>query len=416
MNGCFSYQKSAPVAAQRTTKGSDFSEMYNPGVSAVNPQITAFVSSSSEANVFFRIKTRELKNVLANPLEEEVGIYVKYFLRSSSDFHLLDTCSMRFNFNVSSGEYVYGNFNVKLKSSMRYKLVVDFVNSHYNIRKRLLLDIKNEPGFNDNKYLLKTLDDEVLFSNVVVAGQPVCMLASNDMQGAIDIEYYLSKKFVPVPPYLNVQGRLRTDPVSGANAPDSIFKYNFGDTVVFDLPGFYALGATPKNEKFGIVVTENKTFPMVTTLDAMKEPIRFVATDKEYAIIDSAQNLKQGIDVFWLGLSKDEKSAKEQVRVFYNRVALANTFFSYTMEGWKTDRGMVFIMLGPPSIVNITPTSEEWTYGSEQSGTVFTFDNFSGLKNDFSLLRSNTYTSVWQQVTTTWRSGKIFTVTKLNNE
>ena len=79
-------------------------------------------------------------------------------------------------------------------------------------------------------------------------------------------------------------------------------------------------------------------------------------------------------------------------------------------------RGMIYIMLGPPTVVNITPTSEEWSYGSGQQSVVFTFENYSGLSNDFSLLRSNTYQSIWQQVTTTWRSGKIFTVSKLNNE
>lgn len=416
MNGCFSFQKTTTSPSQRSTKGSDFSEMYNPGVSVVNPQMTAVITSASKAEVYFRIKTRELKNVMANPEEEEIGIYVKYFLRNSSDFQLVDTCSFRFNFNIATGEYVYGHFNVKLNSCVRYKLVVDFANSRYDIHKRLLQDIKNEPGFNDCKFLLKTLDGGVIFSNVVVAGQSVQMFASSEMLGPIDVEYYTTKKFVPVPPYLNVQGRMRNDYVAGAVAPDSVFKYNIGDTLVLSRSGFYALGATSKNEKFGIVVSDNKTFPMVTTLSAMKEPISLLATERECAIIDSAQNLKKGIDAFWLRLSKDEKAAKEQVRVFYNRVALANTFFTNTMEGWKTDRGMIFIMLGPPTIVNITPTSEEWTYGSEQSGTVFTFDNFSGLRNDFWLLRSNTYTSIWQQVITTWRSGKIFTVTKLNNE
>lgn len=415
LSGCYSFQRNA-TNIMRPNRGSDFSSMYNPGLSVVNPQATAFISTPTTAEVFFRVKTRELRNAVANPLEEQIGIFVKYYLRNANDFQLVDTCSMVFDFNVSNGEYAYGHFDVKLQAGMKYKLVVDFANSRYNIHKRVLLDIKNVPGFNDDKFVLKTQNNEVLFSNVVSAGQSVCMQTCTETVGQIDIEYYRPQKYLPVPPYLNVSGKLRTDPVSGVNAPDSIIKYNIGDTLTLMLPGFYALGSTQKNEKFGIVVSDNATFPTVTTLSAMKEPISLIASDKEYALIDSAQNVKRYIDAFWLSLSKNEKAAKEQIRVFYNRVALANMFFSNTIEGWKTDRGMVFIMLGPPSIVNITPTSEEWTYGSEQSGTVFSFDNFSGLKNDFSLLRSNTYTSVWQQVVTTWRSGKIFTVTKADNE
>ena len=415
MSGCYSFQKNATTMS-RSNKGSDFSAMYNQGESLVNPLVTAYISNPTTADVYFKVKTRELRNALANPLDDEIGLLVKYYLRNASDFHLVDTCSLHFNFNVSENEYVYGRFNVKLQAGMKYKLVIDFSNSRYNIHKRLLLDIKNDPGFNDNKYILKSQDDEVLFSNVITSGQKISVQTCTETTGSIDVDYYPMQKYIPIPPYWNVQGKLRTDPVAGASAPDMLFEYNIGDVICLTEPGFYALGSMQKNEKFGIVVTDNETFPTISTLAAMKEPISLVATEKEYAMIDSSQNLKKSIDAFWLGLSKNEKAAKEQIRVFYNRVALANTFFSNTVEGWKTDRGMVFIMLGPPTIVNITPTSEEWTYGSEQSGTVFTFDNFSGLKNDYSLLRSNTYNSVWQQVVTTWRSGKIFTVTKADNE
>ncbi len=390
------------------SSASDFSAMYKPSSSVVNPQVTAYISSDSEADVFFRIRTQELKNALANPLEKEINIYVKYYLRTASDFQLADTASMRYTFDVSSGDYVYGRFKVALVNKVAYKLVVDFVNVNYDIRKRLLCDLKNTPGFNDDKYVATANSGEVLFGNVIPVGKSLVLTAGADCNKSVDIEFYSEKSYVSLPPYLS-------SPVKAPNLPDSIFRYTFGDILRIDRAGLYALGTTSKNEKFGIVATDNQSYPSVTKVVDMLEPLKLICTDKEFARIDSSENIKKSVDAFWLGLSKNEKNAKEQIRVFYSRVALANMFFPSSIEGWQTDRGMLYIMLGPPSIVNITPTSEEWVYG-DTNGLLFTFENTSGLRNDFSLLRSNTYQSVWSQVLTTWRSGKIFTVSKLNNE
>ena len=390
------------------SSASDFSAMYKPSSSVVNPQVTAYISSDSEADVFFRIRTQELKNALANPLEKEINIYVKYYLRTASDFQLADTASMRYTFDVSSGDYVYGRFKVALVNKVAYKLVVDFVNVNYDIRKRLLCDLKNTPAFNDDKYVATANSGEVLFGNVIPVGKSLVLTAGADCNKSVDIEFYSEKSYVSLPPYLS-------SPVKAPNLPDSIFRYTFGDTLRIDRAGLYALGTASKNEKFGIVATDNQSYPSVTKVADMLEPLKLICTDKEFARIDSSENIKKSVDAFWLGLSKNEKNAKEQIRVFYSRVALANMFFPSSIEGWQTDRGMLYIMLGPPSIVNITPTSEEWVYG-DTNGLLFTFENTSGLHNDFSLLRSNTYQSVWSQVLTTWRSGKIFTVSKLNNE
>ena len=410
LSGCFTLPQNNATsnAVQPKSNASDFSAMYNPSSSVVNPQLTIAVVSENEADVFFRIRTQEIKNAIANPLEKEFGLYVKYYLRRADDFHIADTASMHFSFNVSEGEYVYGHFKIEMKEKIRYKLVVDFVNMHCNVRKRLLGDINNTPGFHDNSYILKSLSNEVLFSNVVRSGQSVRVLGPRN-KVSVDVEYYAYKPYVPLSPYWSSS-------VKSASIPDSIFRYSFGDTISFDAPGLYALGTTQKNEKFGIVVTKNHMYPNVTTVTDMLEPMKLICTGREYELIDSSSNTKKSVDAFWLGLSKNEKNAKEQIRVFYSRVALSNMLFASSEEGWRTDRGMIYIMLGPPTVVNITPTSEEWSYGSGQQSVVFTFENYSGLSNDFSLLRSNTYQSIWQQVLATWRSGKIFTVSKLNNE
>ena len=218
LSGCWTFQRDvSPSSTASRSSATDFSSMYNPGASVVNPQIKAYVASDTEADVFFRIRTQELKNALANPLEKEINIYVKYYLRSSSDFQLADTSSMRYTFDVSTGDYMYGRFKVSLADKTSYKLVVDFVNMRYDIRKRLICDLKNTPVFNDDKFIAKTTSDEFLYNNVVPVGRPLVLYRGADCGTTVDVEFYGEKKYVSLPPYLS-------SPVKSPNVPDSIFR------------------------------------------------------------------------------------------------------------------------------------------------------------------------------------------------
>ncbi|MCF0206530.1 MAG: GWxTD domain-containing protein, partial [Bacteroidales bacterium] len=406
LTACFMQQRAHSNVVKPTNKGSNFASLYNPSASVINPQISTFITSSNSAICFFRLSTREVKNAIANPEESKIELVIKYFVRDAADFQLLDSSVMHFNFGLQN-EYMSGQFPIRLAQNKRQKVVVDFSNSKYKIHKRLLADIKNTEEFNDDKCLIRTSRNEPVFSNVFPKGQSLRIIVQN--ADSVKIEYYKTGKFVSLPPYLSA-------PNQTLQAPDSIFNYVFGTDLHLRESGFYAIGSTKKNEKFGVVASENSNFPAISNISDMVEPLALIATQKEMDAIYSASNLKQAVDAFWLGLSKSEKSAKEQIRVFYNRVALANLMFSSNTEGWKTDRGMIYIMLGPPTIVNISPNSEEWTYGDELNGAFFTFENYSGIKNDFLLHRSNSYQAVWSQVLKTWRSGKVFTITKQTNE
>jgi GWxTD domain-containing protein len=60
----------------------------------------------------------------------------------------------------------------------------------------------------------------------------------------------------------------------------------------------------------------------------------------------------------------------ELMEEYYRRVEIANQNFGTFQEGWKTDRGMVYIILGPPNEVERHPFEQDskpyevWTYYS----------------------------------------------------
>jgi GWxTD domain-containing protein len=92
---------------------------------------------------------------------------------------------------------------------------------------------------------------------------------------------------------------------------------------------------------------------------------------------DKTEKIKRFLE-FWK--KKDPSPNNEENEVFdeyFRRVAYANEHFSSYIEGWKSDRGMVFIMLGPPNNVDRHPFEydskpyEIWEYYNLNRSFVF---------------------------------------------
>ena len=104
--------------------------------------------------------------------------------------------------------------------------------------------------------------------------------------------------------------------------------------------------------------------------------------------------------------------------------------FTSHLEGWKTDRGMISIIFGPPSYIRKTKSAEIWYYGQQSnsnlnaynslndpmriqsSGLKFTFDKVSNpfSMNDYELDRNYSYKSSWYRAVESWRKGKVYIV------
>jgi GWxTD domain-containing protein len=107
-------------------------------------------------------------------------------------------------------------------------------------------------------------------------------------------------------------------------------------------------------------------------IDEAVDEMVYIATNKEMDYINDAKTKKEKLkrfDKFWK--KKDPNPSTEENMVYnqyYGRVAFANEHFSTYIKGWKTDRGMVYITLGPPNTVDRHPFDvdskpyEVWDY------------------------------------------------------
>lgn len=97
----------------------------------------------------------------------------------------------------------------------------------------------------------------------------------------------------------------------------------------------------------------------VGDLDLAIEQLVYTAESKEIDEIKSGSTLeekKKRFYEFWK--KKDTNPATERneaLEEYYGRVEFSNQNFSHYREGWKSDRGMVYIMFGPPNAVDRHP-------------------------------------------------------------
>lgn len=107
----------------------------------------------------------------------------------------------------------------------------------------------------------------------------------------------------------------------------------------------------------------------------------YIASPEELSYIEDAKDRKEQTDrflAFWK--AKDPSPNDEANAVFdeyYRRIAFANENFSHYMEGWRSDRGMVFVILGPPNNVDRHPFEydskpyEIWEYYDLNKSFIF---------------------------------------------
>jgi GWxTD domain-containing protein len=155
-------------------------------------------------------------------------------------------------------------------------------------------------------------------------------------------------------------------------------------------------------------------YPKVQEVKQLIESLAYLATTAEYEELKNSTNQKLAVDNFWLDKAGNVDKARELIRVYYNRVFFANYYFTSFKPGWKTDRGMIFIIYGPPQSVKVSPNQEKWIYYKNNFTTTvtFTFDHTPSpyAFDNFTLQRADTYDTYWRQAVDTWRRGNIYLI------
>ncbi len=104
----------------------------------------------------------------------------------------------------------------------------------------------------------------------------------------------------------------------------------------------------------------------------LDEDVRWIITDEERSAFKQLSNDEerdQFIEAFWLRRDPTPDTIENEFKEeHYRRIAYANEHFAAGIPGWKTDRGRMYIMYGPPDEIESHPSGGTYDRPMEEGG------------------------------------------------
>ncbi len=177
-----------------------------------------------------------------------------------------------------------------------------------------------------------------------------------------------------------------------------------GGDVVLEGVGLYFIQADTLRKNGVFINVFEEDFPRIKSPIPMILSTRYITTKAEIAGMLGAESQKNAVDEFWLNRSPNKNFAKELIKTYYTRVQVSNREFTTYKEGWKTDRGMIYVVFGKPDEVLKARGKEVWIYDQTRNRTSMRFE-FRKVDGQ-TLLNRNAYLKRgWDMEVYDWRRG-----------
>lgn len=289
------------------------------------------------------------------------------------------------------------NFNISMRS-------FDLNPGKYLIRTSIEDRESKKPYASENIFTVKDFSTKPAVSDMMFIAKQTVIQGSNKILPNITRDITAQKEGIPLffEVYSNDSRNIKIEFDISLSDKKIIFSdtlsrnIDSGKTQIFhtvnpkDLTlGSYLLSLNLKDENGGAISSSFKSFvsrwaglpSTIIDLDKAVDQIVYIATSSEKKYIEKAENREEKVKrylEFWK--KKDPVPSSDENEVFdeyYRRINFANDNFSHYVEGWKTDRGMVFIILGSPNNVDRHPFDydskpyEIWEYYELNKSFVF---------------------------------------------
>ena len=272
------------------------------------------------------------------------------------------------SFDLSPGEYMFRSAYEDKDSRKTYAkedvVNVRDISSNFALSDIMLVEKRTNEG-GDNKILPNI--KKVISTRK--GGLPLFYEVYSDTSSTFKIEYDISEKGNTVISYKTTKQMSKGRNQIFYTLPDSSLEMgNFNISIVLKDIEDNELASTKQS-----FISRWVGFPSTAKdLDEAVDQLVYIASPEEMSYIRKGETRDEKIlrfKEFWK--KKDAVPSTEENEVFneyYRRIAFANANFSHYIKGWKTDRGMVYIILGNPNNVDRHPFEynskpyEVWDY------------------------------------------------------
>ncbi len=404
---------SCSSSSKTTTEKWNLSSIYNPSKSTLHPSYKIFHNSQNTSLLYLKVYISEL---FFQPVGEkgasvsEVGI--EYALNETDGKSLVLADTGHYNYTIQkegAGQFFLSQIPIKAETGKSYRLKVimrDKLRKNFNLS---FLEVEKRPETGEQFFNITNIERIPVFKNIVTGNNAIRIYHASPASGKLFISYYKNNDTpYPKPTYAVVD-----DPYV-YNRYDTLYVVDYSQNTALSLAyeGLYYIQFDTLSDE-GVSITKfNEGFPKVVTAEELVPPLSYITTTPEFNRLMTSTNKKIAADKFWIKAAGNTDRAREMIRIYYNRVYYANYYFTNTKPGWKTDRGMVYIIYGAPHNLKKTPDSEIWYYYIKNNTETisFTFDykpTKFGL-NQYTLERSENHAWHWQEAIYSWTNGKIY--------
>jgi GWxTD domain-containing protein len=254
-----------------------------------------------------------------------------------------------------------------------------------------------EPNFPTTGYL--TVDGVPVVGPFLKVNTPTNVVAEGN--GKI-VSFYSDNFPAAVPGFSEGMAK-----VAKGMTVDSTFSVDISAPLTFSKTGLYLL-QNDTTATTGIAFRVEDDYPRLSKIESLADPLIYICTKQEFARIKQAKGDKKAFDRVILAITQDTERARNFMRSYFRRVELANQFFTSYKEGWKTDRGMIYIIFGPPDQVFKFADREVWSYKNNLYKITFDFVKSSTLfdPENYVLIRDRKFQETWYEVIDLWRNAR----------
>lgn len=399
---------------------SQFASMYNPSEFSLNADYRLYHISDNMTSMFIRLFPKEL---LFNQANEEaeyralVGItYVIYELGENREIVARSdstTFQIKLDRKDEANTAFFSSRVLSIRSGSEYMIRIeskDLLRGSVGLE-HIYIDKRNSFSA-QNFSVVSARTGYPRFLNYIAPGEVFKLNYRMPGYDSIFVDFIKVREEFPRPPIT------MTSPSFFDVAPDTTIRLAWTDSTIFTLPekGMYHFRLDTTRPEGITLHRFGPDFPQVQSEESLLGPLFYIATQTEYNNILRGNNTKLAVDDFWLARASSMERSRELLRVYYNRVVYSNLYFTTNREGWKTDRGMIFILFGPPDRIRSGGSEERWYYISSRQGKVveFVFDRVPGLYANHDLVwrkngQSMGYVSA---AVSSWRSGKVYSLSR----
>lgn len=397
----------------------NMAHIYQQEKITIRPDFKVYHQSDSITNLFYQIESEELLYMRKDGSDKYSAtavVQVKAY-NSFEDLTVVDSVTIEINHikQNNQSEILGGSIDLSLAEGAEYVFEILVADVNRNIAFTFTKEVDKRTSETRQNFAL--LDEEGYLKfpiNRCRATEPIVIKHREGLGQKLYVRYYKRDFPIAMPPYSVVND------VAFDFTADSLFEYEAGKLLTLNKTGFYHFQLDSSSYQGFSLFAFADAYPELATYEDLVLPLRFLTTNREYDNLLESNNPKKSVDEFWLRIGNTEERAAIMLNTFYRRIENANRYFTSYVPGWKSDRGMIYAVFGPPNIIYKSTGGERWIYGQENSSLSYTFQ-FSKVENpftdnDFSLSRSTIYRYTWAQAVDTWRQGRIYNVNVIRRD